>query len=85
MAELSLSVQLTVIQGDMASVTADAAIHPTNASLSLSGEVGKHFFSFASHPLWGSPFLASVGFCFSTIVAWSWRLGHKIVLVLRLS
>lgn len=39
--KLFLGQKLTVIQGDMASVTADAAIHPTNASLSLSGEVGQ--------------------------------------------
>ncbi|CAN7993678.1 unnamed protein product [Ixodes hexagonus] len=39
--KLFLGQKLTVIQGDMASVTVDAAIHPTNANLSLAGEVGQ--------------------------------------------
>lgn len=39
--KLFLGQKLTVIQGDLSGVTADAAIHPTNASFSLSGEVGQ--------------------------------------------
>lgn len=39
--KLFLGQKLTVIQGDVTNVTADAAIHPTNANLSLSGEVGQ--------------------------------------------
>ncbi|XP_077504645.1 core histone macro-H2A.1-like [Amblyomma americanum] len=39
--KLFLGQKLTVIQGDVASVTADAAIHPTNANFALSGEVGQ--------------------------------------------
>lgn len=34
--------QLTVLQGDIAKVKCDAVIHPTNASCSLAGLVGKH-------------------------------------------
>jgi histone H2A len=33
--------QLTVIQGDIVQVAADAIIHPTNASLYMGGEVGQ--------------------------------------------
>ncbi|XP_037559658.1 core histone macro-H2A.1-like [Dermacentor silvarum] len=39
--KLFLGQKLTVIQGDMASVIVDAAIHPTNANFSLAGEVGQ--------------------------------------------
>lgn len=39
--KLFLGQKLTVIQGDMASVTVDAAVHPTNANFSLAGEVGQ--------------------------------------------
>ena len=34
--------QLTVLQGDIAKVKCDAVIHPTNASCSLAGLVGKY-------------------------------------------
>uniref|UniRef100_A0A2R5LLL2 Putative core histone macro-h2a.1 n=1 Tax=Ornithodoros turicata TaxID=34597 RepID=A0A2R5LLL2_9ACAR len=39
--KLFLGQKLTVIQGDIVNVTADALIHPTNTTLSLSGEVGQ--------------------------------------------
>lgn len=39
--KLFLGQKLTVIQGDMASVTVDAAVHPTNANFSLAGDVGQ--------------------------------------------
>lgn len=32
---------MTVIQGDIVGVTADAVIHPTNGQFSLTGEVGR--------------------------------------------
>ena len=42
--------QLTVIQGDLVKMEADVIVHPTNASFSLAGEVGKifipHFYTF---------------------------------------
>lgn len=33
--------QLTVIQGDIVKMAADAIVHPTNSSLYMGGEVGK--------------------------------------------
>lgn len=37
---LFLGQKLTVVQGDIATVEADALVHPTNATFSLSGEAG---------------------------------------------
>ena len=34
--------QLTVIQGDVSQVEADALVHPTNATFYLGGEVGMY-------------------------------------------
>ncbi len=31
---------MTVLQGDLVTVTADAIVHPTNASFYMGGEVG---------------------------------------------
>lgn len=39
--KLFLGQKLTVVVGEVANVTADAAIHPTNANFSLAGEVGQ--------------------------------------------
>ena len=39
---LYLLLQLTVIQGDISTVEADAIVHPTNASFYLGGEVGMY-------------------------------------------
>ena len=36
-----LPFQLTVIQGDLVKVAADAIVHPTNNTLFMGGEVGK--------------------------------------------
>ncbi len=35
------SFQLTVVQGDIVSVTVDAIVHPTSSSFYMGGEVGK--------------------------------------------
>ncbi len=34
---------MTVVQGNIINIKADAIVHPTNASLSLGGEVGSYF------------------------------------------
>ena len=34
-------VQLTVLQGDIVRVSADAIVHPTNSTYHMGGEVGK--------------------------------------------
>ncbi|XP_013383980.1 core histone macro-H2A.1 isoform X1 [Lingula anatina] len=39
--KLFLGQKLTVIQGDIVSVTADAIVHPTNATFYMGGEVGQ--------------------------------------------
>lgn len=39
--KLFLGQKLTVLQGDIVNVTADALIHPTNTNLSMAGEVGQ--------------------------------------------
>ena len=36
-------IQLSVIQGDIAAIEADAIVHPTNATFYLGGEVGMYF------------------------------------------
>ena len=33
--------QLTVVQGDITNITADALVHPTNTSIAMMGEVGQ--------------------------------------------
>lgn len=33
--------QLTVVQGDIVNIAADAIVHPTNATYQFAGEVGK--------------------------------------------
>ena len=45
--------KLTVVQGDLAKITCDAVIHPTNSSLSLSGQCGSAL-SQAGGPLFRS-------------------------------
>lgn len=39
--KLFLGQKLTVLQGDIVKVSADAIIHPTSASLYMGGEVGQ--------------------------------------------
>ena len=39
---------MTVIQGDISTVEADAIVHPTNASFYLGGEVGMCIASYSS-------------------------------------
>ena len=39
--QLFLGQSLSVIQGNIADIEVDAIVHPTNANLSLAGEVGK--------------------------------------------
>ena len=34
--------QLTVLQGDIVKVTADAIVHPTSSNFYMGGEVGKN-------------------------------------------
>ncbi len=38
---LFLGQKLTVIQGDLAELTVDAVVHPTNATFSLTGQCGE--------------------------------------------
>lgn len=33
--------QLTVVQGDITNITADALVHPTNTSFAMMGDVGQ--------------------------------------------
>jgi len=39
---------LTIIQGDISTVEADAVVNPTNASFYLGGEVGMYFAYYSS-------------------------------------
>ena len=41
---LLLCFQLTVLQGDIVKVSADAIVHPTNSAYYMGGEVGKQNF-----------------------------------------
>ena len=36
---------MTVLQGDLVTVTADAIVHPTNASFYMGGEVGEFYYT----------------------------------------
>jgi O-acetyl-ADP-ribose deacetylase (regulator of RNase III) len=36
-----IHLQLTVVQGDITNITADALVHPTNTSIAMMGEVGQ--------------------------------------------
>ena len=38
---LFLGQKLTVIQGDLAELTVDAVVHPTNATFNMTGQCGK--------------------------------------------
>jgi len=37
--------QLTVVQGSIVNIKADAIVHPTNNSFYMGGDVGSYFFS----------------------------------------
>jgi len=39
---LLLLLQLTVIQGDITQIDADAIVHPTNSALSFGGQIGQY-------------------------------------------
>jgi histone H2A len=36
-----IQLQLTVVQGDITNITADALVHPTNTNIAMMGEVGQ--------------------------------------------
>lgn len=40
--KLAILFQLTVLQGDIVKVAADAIVHPTNSTYHMGGEVGKY-------------------------------------------